>query len=79
MGDPAIHSSKRKREEQEEGDTSKEGSQKKTKSDSEDDVGKDAIDKLEASAELAKRTRASRPFIIPSWVRLREYQQIGLN
>ena len=41
--------------------------------------GDEALDKLEASAELARRTRVSRPFLIPSWVKLREYQQIGLN
>lgn len=39
----------------------------------------DAIDKFEASADLARRTVASRPFLIPACVKLREYQHIGLN
>lgn len=43
------------------------------------DAGKRAMDALEASAELARRTRASRPFLLAPWVKLREYQQIGLN
>jgi hypothetical protein len=43
------------------------------------DDGIDAMKKLELSAESAWRTRASRPFLIPSRVKLREYQQIGLN
>jgi E1A-binding protein p400 len=42
-------------------------------------AGLAAMDKLEVSAELARKTLASRPFLIPSWVKLREYQQIGLN
>jgi E1A-binding protein p400 len=42
-------------------------------------AGLAVTDKLEVSAELARTTIASRPFLIPSRVKLREYQQIGLN
>ncbi|GKZ00379.1 hypothetical protein MPSEU_000990900 [Mayamaea pseudoterrestris] len=38
-----------------------------------------AMQALEASSELARHTLASRPFLLSSWVKLREYQQIGLN
>ncbi|KAL7565038.1 hypothetical protein ACA910_020749 [Epithemia clementina (nom. ined.)] len=34
---------------------------------------------LDEYAELAKSTLATRPFLLASWVKLREYQQIGLN
>lgn len=43
------------------------------------DAGVEIIDKFEVSATLAKSTIASRPFLIPAWVKLREYQHIGLN
>jgi hypothetical protein len=43
------------------------------------DVGLTAISTLEASAERAKRTTASRPFLLSPWVQLREYQSVGLN
>jgi SNF2 family DNA or RNA helicase len=35
--------------------------------------------KLEVAEEEARVTRATRPFLIALWVKLREYQQIGLN
>jgi HSA len=43
------------------------------------DEGMAAIEALEKSAERARRTLASRPFLLAPWVRLREYQQTGLN
>ena len=59
-----------------------ESSSKKAKIDAESDTGDDgraALDALEASAEKARQTLATRPFLLKSWVKLREYQQIGLN
>jgi hypothetical protein len=38
-----------------------------------------ALAALEKSAESARTTLASRPFLLSEWVKLREYQQIGLN
>ena len=38
-----------------------------------------ALAALEKSAERARTTLASRPFLLSRWVKLREYQQIGLN
>ncbi len=38
-----------------------------------------ALEALEASAERAQKTLASRPYLLTPWVKLREYQQIGLN
>lgn len=38
-----------------------------------------ALAALEASAEKARTTLASRPFLLSEWVKLREYQQVGLN
>ncbi len=43
------------------------------------DDGLAALNALEASAERAKRTLASRPFLLSGWVKLRLYQQVGLN
>lgn len=43
------------------------------------DTGHDACNSLEGSAEVAKKTIASRPFMLSPLVKLREYQQIGLN
>ena len=45
----------------------------------ESDDGLKALRALEASAEKAQKTRASRPYVMAAWVKLREYQQIGLN
>lgn len=44
-----------------------------------DDDGVAAMVRLEASAEQARQSMVTRPFFIPKWVKLREYQQIGLN
>jgi HSA len=58
-------------------------SMKKIRADTEDEetaeAGKAALDALDASAERAKNTLASRPYLLSNWVKLREYQQIGLN
>lgn len=45
----------------------------------EQDEGLAALQVLHASEERARSTVASRPFLISKWVKLREYQQIGLN
>lgn len=45
----------------------------------ESDDGTAALSALEASAEKARQTLASRPFLLAPWVKLRMYQQIGLN
>lgn len=39
----------------------------------------DEVDKIQPSEEIDMKIMASRPFLIPSWVKLREYQHIGLN
>lgn len=39
----------------------------------------DALATIEQRAQLAENTIASRPFLLSAWVKLREYQQIGLN
>ncbi|KAG7368540.1 SNF2-related protein [Nitzschia inconspicua] len=43
------------------------------------DDGVAALNALEASAEKARQTLASRPFLLAPWVKLRMYQQVGLN
>ncbi len=43
------------------------------------DDGIAALNALEASALRAQQTLASRPFLLASWVKLRHYQQVGLN
>lgn len=48
-------------------------------SDVDDDDGEAALKALEVAEEKARMTRATRPFLIAPWVKLREYQQIGLN
>lgn len=47
-------------------------------SDANDD-GDAALEALKVAEEKARMTHASRPFLIAPWVKLREYQQIGLN
>jgi HSA len=47
----------------------------KTQSDS----AQDALMALDQSVDRARTTLASRPFLLSSWVKMREYQQIGLN
>lgn len=57
-------------------------STKKTRRDLKEDnsdTGMAALEALEASAERAQKTLASRPYLLTPWVKLREYQQIGLN
>lgn len=53
-------------------DTNQEG-------DEQEEDGMVALDVLEASVQRARNTTASRPFLLSSWVKLRKYQQIGLN
>ena len=48
-------------------------------SETNDEDGLAALNALEASAERAQQTLASRPFLLAGWVKLRLYQQIGLN
>ena len=50
---------------------------KKAKTDS--DEGVEALKLLAASDEQARQTMLTRPFLLASWVKLRAYQQIGLN
>jgi HSA len=45
----------------------------------ESDDGTEALNALEASAEKARQTLATRPFLLANWVKLRKYQQVGLN
>ena len=59
-----------------------ENSSKKTKSENSEptrDDGLEALQALEASAQRAQQTLASRPFLLAPWVKLRHYQQVGLN
>ena len=49
------------------------------KNDVGDDEGVSALRSLELAEKKARHTTVSRPFLIASWVKLREYQQIGLN
>ena len=84
--------SKRKREE-EEGETMdvddfKQGDveeKKKVKTsniksnEEEEDATVDVLKALEESEAKARQTVVSRPFLLAPWVKLREYQQIGLN
>ena len=41
--------------------------------------GTAAMKALEASAVKARETLASRPFLLAPWVKMRKYQQVGLN
>ena len=76
---------KRKREESASDDslsgTVKKGTKRSrdgTVSESEND-GTAAMKALEASAVKARETLATRPFLLAPWVKLRKYQQVGLN
>jgi E1A-binding protein p400 len=71
---PSSSGTKRKRGPR---DVGKDG--KRSKNDDDTDEGLAAMQALEESAERARRTLASRPFLLAPWVNLREYQQIGLN
>lgn len=53
--------------------------QKKLKISQEDDEGAIAMRNLEVADAKARNTAVSRPYLLAPWVKLREYQQIGLN
>mmetsp|Transcript_2774 Transcript_2774/g.5185 ORF Transcript_2774/g.5185 Transcript_2774/m.5185 type:complete len:2007 (-) Transcript_2774:2717-8737(-) len=44
-----------------------------------DDAGNAAMRALEYADTKAKTTAVTRPYLLSSWVKLREYQQVGLN
>ena len=44
-----------------------------------DNDGIDALKALRESEERARTTMATRPFLLSNWVKLRKYQQTGLN
>ena len=70
-------SAKRKRAEDENDDSTK-----RSRLGAEGDTSEDglaALNALEASAERAQQTLATRPFLLAGWVKLRKYQQVGLN
>jgi hypothetical protein len=69
---------KRKRESDDDSDGDAEKSPQEPETETSDD-GLAALNALEASAERARQTLATRPYLLPSWVKMREYQQIGLN
>jgi protein required for attachment to host cells len=52
---------------------------RKDEPEADSDDGTTALSALEASAERARKTLASRPYMLASWVKLRKYQQVGLN
>jgi hypothetical protein len=62
-------------------ESDQDGSKKQKVEETEDsaEAGLAALNALEASAERAKGTLASRPFLLSGWVKLRLYQQVGLN
>lgn len=47
--------------------------------DEEEDATVDMLKALEESEAKARQTMVSRPFLLAPWVKLREYQKIGLN
>lgn len=71
-------SGKRKRESDDDSDGDAEKSPREPETETSDD-GLAAMNALEASAERARQTLATRPYLLASWVKMREYQQIGLN
>lgn len=78
--DDTEDSSKRKREDENESELSRQEKKRHGReTNSESDDGAAALTALEASAESARTTVASRPFLLAGWVKMREYQQIGLN
>lgn len=74
---PTVPRTTRRRKRSRDQKSDEEGAEKKQKIDA--DEGARALDRLEASAHTYQNTKASRPFLVPSWVKLREYQQTGLN
>jgi hypothetical protein len=69
---------KRKRESDDDSDGDAEKTPQEPETETSDD-GLAALNALEASAERARQTLATRPYLLASWVKMREYQQIGLN
>ena len=51
----------------------------KRKHESDEDIGANAMKSLELADAKARNTAVSRPYLLASWVKLRKYQQIGLN
>jgi len=77
-------SSKRSFDEEKEGSddakpTSKRVRLSESPNTSDHDEATAALRSLEASDKKARQTAVSRPFLLSSWVKLRAYQQIGLN
>ena len=60
-------------------DIQNESNKKKKLNGDEDDKNLDTLNKLQASDDRIRQTTVSRPYLLSSWVKLREYQQIGLN
>lgn len=52
---------------------------KKRRVESEGDEQDDALEVLRESEDRARTTTATRPYLLSNWVKLREYQQTGLN
>jgi len=76
----SIPGYKRKRSSQDESDDEDDGVSASADSGGEaSDSGRAALVALEKSADRARRTRATRPYLLSPWVKLREYQQVGLN
>jgi E1A-binding protein p400 len=75
--DDAGASTKRKRQ-RDDNDVGAKKSRQETPGEGPDD-GLAALTALEASAERARNTLATRPFLLSSWVKLRLYQHTGLN
>ena len=49
------------------------------KEEGDDEDGMEALKNLRESEDRARATLATRPFLLSSWVKLRKYQQTGLN
>jgi len=60
-------------------DDNNESNKRKLAQDDDDDEGAAAFRSLELADAKARNTAVSRPYLVSSWVKLREYQQIGLN
>ena len=78
--DQKEDASKRKRGDSETSQAGTHNAHKRAKKDESSGVEEaPAFTALEKSTELAKNTLATRPFLLANWVKLREYQQVGLN
>jgi hypothetical protein len=71
-------SGKRKREGEDSGSPTKKSRQDDSAGGG-SDGGLASLNALEASAERARQTLATRPYLLSNWVKLRKYQQVGLN